>query len=186
MEMDIKAAVGNELVHEEELIATVAPTDELHEIAVAQPTYHLDLRLVLLPPLLGGVFGEPFYGNVYAELSQIATVHRAKTALPKLLLRRKALCRVDKYVVWEPPRPRPHLDLHDGIAFRVVLLFLPHLLSLTSSYEDCYHGEEEHDEQNCTDGGSRYNSATRMLSCRLLLLQRQVEVPRTQLMLLKG
>lgn len=41
--MDVKAAVGDELVDEEELVAAMAPADELNQIAVAQPAYDLDL-----------------------------------------------------------------------------------------------------------------------------------------------
>jgi hypothetical protein len=69
MEMDVKTAVGDELIDKEELVASMAPADELHEIAVAQPAYHLDLRLILLPPLLGGIFGEAFNGDGEALLS---------------------------------------------------------------------------------------------------------------------
>ncbi|BAT03645.1 Os08g0125112 [Oryza sativa Japonica Group] len=145
----------------------MAPADELHKIAVTQPAYHLDLRLILLPPLLGGIFGKPLYGNREAKLSQVATVHSPEAALSKFLLRREALRSVDELVVREPPWSHPHLNLHDGLAVVVIvtavpasILCLPPFLALTSSYKDCYHGEEENDKHYRTNCGSRYNSAT--------------------------
>ena len=43
MEMDVEATVGDELVNKKELVVAMAPADELHEIAVAQTAYDLDL-----------------------------------------------------------------------------------------------------------------------------------------------
>jgi hypothetical protein len=63
VEVDVEAAVGHELVDEEQLVAAAAPAHELHEIPVAEPADRLDLGRVLLPPLNGGSFSESLNGH---------------------------------------------------------------------------------------------------------------------------
>ena len=40
MEMDVEAVVGHQLIDQQELVAAMAPADELHEVPVAEPAYH--------------------------------------------------------------------------------------------------------------------------------------------------
>ncbi|WVZ91188.1 LOW QUALITY PROTEIN: hypothetical protein U9M48_037392 [Paspalum notatum var. saurae] len=52
VEMTIQAAIGHQLVDEEELVAAaVAPADELHEVAVPQPADDRHLGDELIPAL---------------------------------------------------------------------------------------------------------------------------------------
>lgn len=54
VEMPVEAAFSHQLVDKQEAVATtVAPTQELHEVAMLEPADDPHLCFELLPPLLG-------------------------------------------------------------------------------------------------------------------------------------
>ncbi|URE37034.1 hypothetical protein MUK42_13471 [Musa troglodytarum] len=108
VEMGVEAAVGHELVDEQELAAGVAPTDQAHQVTVAQPVDDLDLGDVLLPSLLR-ILGDPFDGNV--ETIQIAFVDRPESSLAKLPLLVEVPRRADQLLVRNSLRPSFFLEL---------------------------------------------------------------------------
>ena len=108
--MFVEAAVGHQLVHEEELAAAMAPADELHEVAVPQPADDPHLRGVLLPPLLGAL-GHPLDGDVKVHLPQESPVHRPEPAFPELLPVREVVRGNGELAVAEPLWPGPFLEL---------------------------------------------------------------------------
>ena len=61
--MSIKTSIGHKFIHKQELFTSMAPTDELHEVAVPQPAYDLHLGLEFLPTLIG-VLRYPFYSDM--------------------------------------------------------------------------------------------------------------------------
>ena len=61
----------------------MAPSDELHEVAVPQLADDGHLGGVLFPPLLGAL-GHPFDGDVKVNLLQESSVHRSESSLPEL------------------------------------------------------------------------------------------------------
>ena len=81
VEVRVEAAIGHQLVDEEELAAAVAPADELHQVSVPQPADDAHLRGVLLPPLLRAL-GYPFYGDLKVHLLQESSVHRPEPTFP--------------------------------------------------------------------------------------------------------
>jgi hypothetical protein len=61
--MSVKAAIGHQLINEEQLTASMTPTDELHKVPVPKPTYDSHLRDVLLLTLLRPL-GHSFDSNL--------------------------------------------------------------------------------------------------------------------------
>ncbi|WVZ64574.1 hypothetical protein U9M48_014072 [Paspalum notatum var. saurae] len=51
VEVGVKAAIGHQFVHQQQLPALVAPPYELNKVPVPQPAYDLNLRGVLFPAL---------------------------------------------------------------------------------------------------------------------------------------
>ncbi|WVZ64643.1 hypothetical protein U9M48_014137, partial [Paspalum notatum var. saurae] len=86
------------------LPALVAPSNELHKVPVPQPADDLDLRGVLLPPLLRTP-GDPLDGNEEIQLFQKSSVNCAEAAFAKLLLLREAFGRGEELAVLEPLGP---------------------------------------------------------------------------------
>ena len=73
VEMGVQAAVGHELVDEQEVVALVAPPDELHKVAMPEAADDGHLRDVLPPPLLGRL-GDPLDGHMEPQILQEPTV----------------------------------------------------------------------------------------------------------------
>ena len=122
VEVAVDAAVGHELVHQQEVAAVlVAPADEADEVAVAQLADDAHLRRVLLAPLRRAL-GHPLDRHRQTELLQEAPVHGAEAALPELPLVGEILGRRRKVAVPEPPRPALHEELLVGE------LVVPHLV----------------------------------------------------------
>jgi hypothetical protein len=82
--MGVEAAVGHELVDEEQIAVSMAPADELHEVLVPEPAYDPHLRGVLLPPLLGAL-GNPLDGHVEVQLLEKSSVHGAEASFSELV-----------------------------------------------------------------------------------------------------
>lgn len=83
--MYVKAAIGHELVDQQELVMAMAPSDEFHEVAVPQPANDCYLRDVLFSSLLGAS-GHSFDGNVKVQLGQKTSVHRPESPFPEFLI----------------------------------------------------------------------------------------------------
>lgn len=88
--MPVEAAVGHQLVDEEQLTASMAPADKLHKVLVAKPAYDPHLRGILLPPLLRAL-GDSFDGHVKVQFLEEFFVHRAEAPLPELLIVEKVV-----------------------------------------------------------------------------------------------
>ncbi|BAT18017.1 Os12g0609025, partial [Oryza sativa Japonica Group] len=81
VDVGVEAAIGHELVDEEQLVAAVvAPADERHEVAVAEPADDPHLGDELLPSLTR-CLGHPLHGHVAAV--QEPAVHRPEAATPQ-------------------------------------------------------------------------------------------------------
>ena len=110
VEVCVEAAVGHQLVHEEELAAAVAPADELHQVPVPKPAYDPHLGGILLPPLPGAL-GNSLDGNVNVHFLQESSVHRAESSFPELLLVGEAVSSHGQLAVAEPLWPGPFLEV---------------------------------------------------------------------------
>uniref|UniRef100_A0A8R7Q694 Uncharacterized protein n=1 Tax=Triticum urartu TaxID=4572 RepID=A0A8R7Q694_TRIUA len=105
----VEAAVGYEVVDEEQVLAVLAPPAQLHQVAVPHPPQARDLRHELPHPLLGAA-GDPLDGHLLAgpgpgagpTASEHAFVHVAETARAEKPALLEPLGRLVELDVWNP------------------------------------------------------------------------------------
>ena len=78
----------------------MAPSDELHDVAVPQLADDGHLGGVLFPPLTGAP-RHSFYGNIQVQLVQETSVHRAEATFAELPVVREVASGSGKHVVAE-------------------------------------------------------------------------------------
>ena len=155
VEVVVDAAVGHELVHEQEVAPVlVAPTDEADEVPVAQLADDAHLGGVLLAPLRRAL-GHPLDGNLQAQLLEEPPVHGAEPALPELPVLGEILRGRCQFGVPEPSRPALHNELvcelvvlasHDVVDLDVTVVELSGLPPLPDEPDDAR--GDEYEEQS--------------------------------------